>query len=134
MVDYFTIGQLAQKCNVNIETIRFYERNGLLPPVPRNESGYRQFSPETVSQLQFIKNAKELGFSLKEIAVLLSLRFVPHTSCAEVFRIAEEKMKDIDKKINELKRMKKALKTFASACSTDGSVEECHFLELLNQS
>lgn len=73
-METLTIGQLAKNAGVNIETIRYYERRGLIPEPPRRESGYRQYSPEFVTRIQFIKRAQELGFSLNEIAELLALR------------------------------------------------------------
>ena len=81
-----TIGKLARASRVNIETIRFYERKGLLPNPPRSEAGYRLFPEETLERVRFIRNAKELGFSLKEISELLSLRLGPKSTCADVQR------------------------------------------------
>lgn len=127
-----SIGTLAKECQVNIETIRFYERKGLLPRPPRNESGYRQFPAETLEQVRFIKNAKELGFTLKEIAQLLSLRIVPGTSCAEVLKTAEVKLREIDEKIIVLKGIQNALRNLTAACRIEGAGGECHFLELLS--
>ena len=126
-------GALARESQVNIETIRFYERKGLLPKPPRNESGYRQFPAETLEQVIFIKNAKELGFTLKEIAQLLSLRIVPGASCADVLKTAEVKLQEIEEKINVLKGIKKALRKLTAACRMEGAGGECHFLELLSQ-
>jgi MerR family mercuric resistance operon transcriptional regulator len=104
-----TIGQLARKGRVNVETIRYYERRGLIPEPPRRESGYRQYSQDAVARIHFIKRAKELGFSLKEISELLFLRVDPYTTCGDVKKRAEVKIADIEEKIRDLQRMKEAL-------------------------
>lgn len=127
-----TIGQLAKKTGVNIETVRYYERRGLIPVPPRRESGYRQYSQDAVTRIQFIKHAKELGFSLKEILELLSLRVDPDTSCADVKRQAGDKIVEIDEKIQALQRMKEALTKLAAACKGVGPTSECPILEALN--
>jgi MerR family mercuric resistance operon transcriptional regulator len=84
-MEILTIGQLAKQAGVNIETIRYYERQGLLPEPPRRASGYRQYSAEFVKRIQFIKRAQTLGFSLKEIAELLDLRIESDTACDQVW-------------------------------------------------
>ncbi len=129
---YLTTGQLAKEAGVNIETIRYYERRGLLPKVPRRASGYRQYPPDMVRRIRFIKHAQALGFSLKEISELLSLRLDKNTPCYEVKRRAEAKIKDIEEKIENLKRMKKALARLTSACSGKGTVLDCPILEALD--
>lgn len=129
-----TIGQLANGASVNIETIRFYERKGLLRKPPRNESGYRQFPEEALERLKFIKNAQELGFSLREVAELLSLRLVPDSACLDVKHKAEEKIAEIDRKILELKTIRKALKELTARCSNGVPLDACHFLEVLSDS
>ncbi len=126
-----TIGQVAKRAEVNIETIRYYERQGLIPSPPRRESGYRQYSGGTVERVRFIKRAQELGFSLKEIAELLSLRVAPDISCSEVKRRAEAKITDIEEKIRTLQKMKEALARLASTCSGRGPTSECPILEAL---
>lgn len=127
----FTIGQLAKKAHVHVETLRYYERRGLLPEPPRSESGYRQYSADAVLRIQFIKHAKELGFSLKETMELLSLRVDPETTCADVKSRAEAKIFDIDEKIRNLQRMKKALTKLAAECTGSGPGSECPILEAL---
>ena len=126
-----TIGQLAKRVEVNIETIRFYERRGLMPKPLRRESGYRQYSEEDVARLQFIKRAQTLGFTLKEISDLLSLRVDPNTTCVDVKRRAEAKIGDIEEKILVLQKMKKALTKLASTCRGRGPTSECPILEML---
>src|SRR5437762_11952588 len=108
-VDKLTISRLARLGGVNLETIRYYERNGLLPKPPRTAAGYRVFPVDAPRRLRFIKRAQEFGFSLKEIRDLLSLRVRPSTSRADVQARAHAKVADIDEKIRTLQAMKKAL-------------------------
>ena len=126
-----SIGQIAKRAGVGVETVRFYERQGLLEEPIRKESGYRKYDEEVVARLQFIRKAKELGFTLKEIKELLSLRFAPTTTCAEVKRRAEEKIADIEDKIRTLQRMKKALVRVTNACPGRGPTSECSILDML---
>jgi MerR family transcriptional regulator, copper efflux regulator len=127
-----TSGQLAKSAGVNLESIRFYEREGLLPQAPRSGAGYRLHSLESVSRLRFIKRAQELGFTLREIKELLELRFDPDAPCADVRRRAQDKLADIDKKIADLKRMRKTLSALAAACPGKGAVADCPILESLD--
>lgn len=124
-----TIGQVAKLSGVGIETIRFYEREGLLEEPARRESGYREYSSEVVTKLTFIKRAQDLGFSLKEIAELLSLKLHPNQSCAEVRKRAEAKVTDVETKIRDLQRMKKALMALIASCVSSKPVTECPILE-----
>ena len=126
-----TIGQVARRAGVGVETVRFYEREGLLEEPPRRESGYRQYGEDIVARLQFIRRAKELGFTLNEIKELLSLRLDPSTTCAEVKDRAQAKIADIEQKIRTLQRMKKALVRLTRACSGSGPTSECPILESL---
>ena len=120
-----TIGKVARLTGVGIETIRFYEREGLIADPPRKESGYRQYCPETVSRLRFIHRARELGFSLKEIKELLFLRLDPGATCDSILDRAEEKIREIEERIQTLQRMKKALEALAKACPGQGPVAKC---------
>ncbi|MEE8585470.1 MAG: MerR family DNA-binding protein [Acidobacteriota bacterium] len=104
---------------------------GLIPDPPRSDSGYRNYPSSAVSRLRFIKLAKELGFSLKEISELLSLRVEPTTTCADVKTRAEAKAADIGRKILELQRMERALGKLTAACSGEGPTSECPILEAL---
>ena len=126
-----TIGQAAKKAQVNVETVRYYERRGLMPEPPRRESGYRQYSEPDVTRIRFIKRAQTLGFTLKEILELLSLRVDPKTTCGDVKRRAEVKITDMEEKIRDLQKMKKALMKLAVSCRGRGSTSECPILEML---
>ncbi|RMH60207.1 MAG: heavy metal-responsive transcriptional regulator, partial [Bacteroidetes bacterium] len=96
------IGDVAKRAGVNVQTIRFYERKGLMEAPPRTASGYRQYTGEAVRRIRFIKHAQELGFSLREIHELLSLRVDPHTTCADIQQYALEKVEDIERRIASL--------------------------------
>ncbi len=128
-----TIGQVARRAEVGIETVRFYERQGLIEEPLRAASGYRQYDGEVVDRLRFIRRAKELGFTLKEIKELLALRIDPSTTCADVKRRAEAKIADIQAKIHTLQKMKQALATLVAACSGRGLGSQCPILEALDQ-
>ncbi len=128
-----SIGQVARQTGVGVETVRFYERRGLLEKPPRKESGYRQYPPEAILRLRFIKKAKEVGFSLKEIKELLSLRLDATATCEDVKSRAEAKMLDIEQKIQGLQKMKQALTDLTAACSEDGPVSECPILQMLEE-
>lgn len=127
-----SIGQLAKKAKVNTQTVRYYERRGLLPVPTRRESGYRQYSLDDLARLQFIRHAKELGFSLKEISELFSLRLDPNTTCADVKKRTEAKIIEVENKIQSLRRIKKALTQLASLCLGRGPTSECPILEALD--
>jgi MerR family mercuric resistance operon transcriptional regulator len=113
--------------------VRFYERQGLLEKPPRKGSGYRQYPPEAILRLRFIKKAKEVGFSLKEIKELLSLRLDATATCEDVKSRAEAKILDIEQKIQGLQKMKQALTDLTAACSEDGPVSECPILQMLEE-
>ncbi|MEX1027022.1 MAG: heavy metal-responsive transcriptional regulator, partial [Candidatus Paceibacterota bacterium] len=115
-----TIGQVARQAGIGVETVRFYEREGLIEEPDRRASGYRQFEEVVVDRLRFIREAKELGFTLKEIKELLSLKLDPRSSCADVRQRAEAKIDDIEEKIRMLQRMKRALGKLTKACSGNG--------------
>jgi MerR family copper efflux transcriptional regulator len=126
-----TIGRVARQAGVGIETIRFYERQGLVVEPPRGESGYRHYPASVVPRLLFIKQAKELGFTLKEIKELLSLRVEPSVTCADVKRRAEAKIAEIEAKIRALKQIKRALARVTEACRGSGPIDDCPILKAL---
>jgi Hg(II)-responsive transcriptional regulator len=126
-----TTGALAKAAGVNVETLRFYERKGLLRKPPRKASGYREYPSGDVRHIRFIKRAQELGFSLVEIKELLALRVRPGTTPAEVKAHAEEKLADIRRRIASLRAMEEALKKLTDACSGQGPMSECPILHHL---
>jgi MerR family copper efflux transcriptional regulator len=130
-MEKLTIGQLAKKANVNLETIRYYERRGLIPEPPRNKSGHREYSIEEVKRTEFIKRSQALGFSLKEISELLSLRVEPGRTCGDVKARIEAKIEDIEKRIMDLEQIGKALSRLSSRCTGKGPVGQCPILEEL---
>lgn len=128
-----TIGRVAKQADIHIETIRYYERRGLLPDPPRTEAGYRQYDAESITRLRFIKEAQALGFTLEEIQGLLALRVDKETSCEDVRRQAEHKVADIEAKINTLQAMHDALQEMITACAQGGPSGECPLLETLER-
>ena len=131
-MNQLTIGKLANAAQVNVQTVRYYERQGLLPEPTRRESGYRQYSQDDVKQLRFIKRAQELGFSLREIKELLALRVDSDTVCKDVWGRAAAKAQDIEQKIASLQEIKQALEELMSHCNTEVATRECIFLEILD--
>lgn len=129
-----TIGQVAKQASIGVETVRFYERRGLLAEPDRKASGYRQYDESAVARLQFIRQAKELGFRLTEIKELLALWFDPHTKCCDVRKKAQAKIVEIDERIESLKVMKKALSRITTQCERRGSVAECPLFTSLEPS
>ncbi len=127
-----TTGELAREGGVNLESIRFYERKALLSKPPRTRAGYRVFPQESVGRIRFIKRAQELGFSLREIKELLQLKSGADSGCADVRQRAEEKLQDINHKIRDLQRMKKALAGLTAVCPGRGAISNCPILESLD--
>ena len=132
-VGSMTVGALARQAGVKIDTIRYYERRGLLPKPSRTDSGYRTFTPASVERLRFIRQAQALGFTLAEVDQLLALRLSSGTTCVEVRKRAEAKITDIEQKIQSLHRMKRALRQLVSSCAADGRTNECSFLVNLSE-
>lgn len=127
-----TIGEVARKAGVGVETIRFYERKGLIDEPPRRESGYRQFPVETVARLRFIRQAKDLGFTLGEIKELLSLKHDRSAKSGEVKMKVESKINDIQSKISSLRKMENVLEGLVNSCTGTGPTSECPILEALD--
>lgn len=130
--DTLRIGEVARRAGVNIQTLRYYERRGLLRKPPRTSSGYRQYPSEVVQLIRFVKRAQELGFTLKEIKELLRLRSDQRASCSEVRAAAAVKLRDIDNRIEALRRMRGALRILVVSCRHNTSVRECPILEALD--
>ena len=127
----FSIGQVASQSGVSVETIRFYERTGLIDEPERKESGYRMYRVGDVKKLVFIQHAKQLGFSLKEIKDLLSLKSDPRGSTRAIKQMAQNKLDDIEAKISMLNRMKHTLKPLVDKCPGTGPASDCPILEAL---
>jgi len=124
-------GRLAKAAAVNVETLRYYERRGLLPEPPRKESGYRVYPETAIERLRFIKGAQVLGFTLDEINDLLNLRIDEHASRADVRQRAQEKVENIERKITALKAMREALNDLIEHCHGDGPTLDCPILEAM---
>lgn len=133
-MENLTIGKLARQAKVGVETLRYYERRGLIEPQCRTDAGYRLYDDDARQRLQFIRRAQTLGFSLAEVAELLSLSAQPAASAAEVKRLARTKIDDIEARIRDLERMKTALSELEDRCPGHaGTTAECPILAALNQ-
>ena len=128
-----TIGQIAKQAGIGVETVRFYEREGLLSPSARRPSGYREFQPEAITRLRFIKQAQRLGFTLREVKELLSLKLAPGSTRKQIRERAVAKIADIDRRIGELVRMKESLAPLIAACDGKGSLQGCPILEAIDR-
>ena len=122
------ISEAAQQAGVNVQTIRYYERRGLLPSPPRRTSGYRELPEDTVRRVRFIKRAQELGFSLDEVAELLQLRAAKPRNRARVRAVAERRVQQIEDKIAELEALRKILRTLIHQCH-EGTTLDCPIIE-----
>jgi MerR family transcriptional regulator, copper efflux regulator len=126
-----TIGKVARGAALAIDTVRYYEREGLIEKPARTASGYRHYRPDVIARLRFIRQAKELGFTLTEIRELLALKVAPGKSCADVKSRAEAKIADVEQRIAQLARMKRALAKLVTACSGRGPTSECPILDAM---
>ena len=126
-----TIGQLAKETGTHIETIRYYERRGLIAEPPRRESGYREFSPEYVDRIHFIKRAQALGFTLREISELLALSD-GNPACKDIRKFTEEKIKVIETRIHDLARIKEVLQDLVKQCLSKKKFSGCPIIESLS--
>ncbi|MGH7664005.1 MAG: MerR family transcriptional regulator [Gemmatimonadaceae bacterium] len=126
-----TIGQLAERAGVNIETVRYYERRGLLPEPARTGSGYRFYESGTLARLRFIKRAQGLGFTLHEIEDLLALRVRDRETCEAVGHKTREKIVLVRRKIRELEAMQQSLARLAAMCEAGRPTAECPILHAL---
>ncbi len=125
------IGQVARQAGVGVETVRFYEREGLLDQPTRLDSGYRQYDEEAVARLRFIRRAKDLGFTLKEIKELFELSQDPDATPADVRRRATAKIADVEARVRDLHRIQEALRELVNSCSGHGPLESCPILRAL---
>ncbi len=126
------IGQAARRAGVNVQTLRYYERRGLLPRPPRRDSGYREIPDDAVRIVRFVKRAQALGFSLDEVETLLRLRRDRGRDRRRVRALAESRMRHVDEKIAQLQAMRDALSHLVHACAHGGAVE-CPIIEALDQ-
>ena len=126
------MSEAAEQAGVNVQTIRYYERRGLLPAPPRRASGYRELPEATVRRVRFIKRAQELGFSLDEIAELLRLRAAKPHNRTRVRAVAERRIQQIEQKIAELEALQQELRTLVHRCH-EGTALECPIIEALEQ-
>jgi MerR family transcriptional regulator, copper efflux regulator len=125
-------GELAKQAQVNVETLRYYEREGLLPLPERSEAGYRLYPLRAVQQVRFIKRAQELGFTLKEIKELLVLQAKSDATAEEVKLLAQNKLQVIENKISLLQEMKATLLGLSEAChGNETSMEHCPILQFI---
>jgi len=129
----FTIGKLATETGHAVETLRYYERRGLISPAQRTAAGYRLYRPEAMRRLRFIRRAKDLGFSLDEIGELLSLGDHAERRAVEVKGLVQAKIADIDNRIRDLERMRQGLSAIDGLCHGTGATADCPILAALNR-
>lgn len=130
-MQFLKIGEVARRAGVNIDTVRYYERSGLLPPPPRRPSGYRAYDVDAVRRLRFIRRAKALGFTLNEIGELMGLS--RRSDVPAVRRAAEQKLREVDRRIAELRRVRDALAGLIQACPGRGPADACPILSALDE-
>lgn len=128
-----TIGRLAKQAGVNIDTIRYYERHGLLPPAVRRPSGYREYRHTDLERLRFIRRAKDLGFTLGEIAELLSLSADRGADMRGVKKKAEARLAQVRTKLAELESMQRGLEQLIAACPGRGELDGCPIVAALSR-
>ncbi len=131
----FTIGKVAARAQVSADSIRFYEREGLLSPAQKSEAGYRLYTEEAIRRLNFIKHAQQCGFSLAEIRALLDFKSHDKSCCNDVYRVAIEKKLQLESKVKALKTMSQALSKLIEICSHDAKpLDACPILGALESS
>jgi MerR family copper efflux transcriptional regulator len=129
----FTIGQVARQAGVGIDTVRYYERNHLLPEAQSRLSGYREYGQDDVRRLRFIRRAKELGFTLTEIRELLTLATDRERGVRGVKARAETRLAEVERRIGELQQVRKGLKHLIDGCPGHGPLERCPILTALGE-
>ena len=129
-----TIGRLAEAAGVELSTIRYYERRGLVRPTSRRSSGYREYNDESVRRVKFIRHAQALGFTLEEVDGLLRLRVVPSADCAAVRARATAKLAKVKARLSALERISDALTKLIAACPAQGPITRCTILDTLDAS
>lgn len=131
-MDSLTIGALAKRAGVGVETVRFYERRGLVRRPARPRAGYRAYPDEAIGRIRFIRNAQALGFTLQEVKELLALRVTAGTSCAAVRSRASAKVADVKRRLTDLERIRMALEKLIAVCPGRGALADCTILEALD--
>jgi MerR family copper efflux transcriptional regulator len=125
------IGELATLSGLSVDTIRFYEKQGLIPPPQRTETNYRMYGADTPRRLIFIRKARDLGFTLQEISQLLALSEDSRAGASDVKERSQAKLAELDRKIAEMQAMRRSLETLVSACSGHGPSHDCPILAAL---
>ncbi len=126
-----TLGKVAASAGVNRQTLRYYERRGLLPEPSRTGANYRAYPPDAVERVRFIKRAQALGFALDEVAELLALRDAPHSRCADVRARAQAKVRTIEAKVRDLQAVRRALAALIADCPDTEPASRCPILRTL---
>jgi DNA-binding transcriptional MerR regulator len=126
-----TIGQIGRQVGLSVETIRFYERRGLIPEPGRTASGYRKYSQEAVGRLRFIKRARQMEFSLDEIAELLALRESSDSACVRVHKMAHDRMRHLREQLQRMQEAVETLRRMVDGCNGSGG-QGCRFLTALD--
>tara|TARA_R110001592_G_scaffold27763_5_gene102653 strand:- start:13393 stop:13791 length:399 start_codon:yes stop_codon:yes gene_type:complete len=126
----FTIGKLSSQTGVNIETIRYYEKEGILPAPPRTEGGHRLYSEEHLRRLTFVRRSRELGFSLNEIRTMLDMVDGGNLTCSEVKDVTVKHLENVRDKISDLQKLEKTLKAIASQCKGN-KTPDCPIIDSL---
>jgi Hg(II)-responsive transcriptional regulator len=131
MSKVFRISELSRASSVNLETIRYYERIGLLHPPERNASGYRNYQQDDIRRLNFIRRGRELGFSIEEIKTLLQLADHPQSPCAQADQLVQQHLQQVEMRISDLQQMRTVLQSLVG-CASDNA-EHCRLLETLDR-
>jgi DNA-binding transcriptional MerR regulator len=129
-IEVWSIGDLARATDTKVETIRFYEKSGLLPAPPRTAGNYRAYSAEHLGRLSFIRRARDLGFSMEQVATLLALVDRKDQSCEAVDIVARAHLAEIDRKLRDLRALRKELATMIANCD-HGTIADCRIIEAL---
>ncbi len=127
----FSIGALAKQSGVKVVTIRYYEQSGLLPPCERTAGNYRRYSQDHLDRLCFVRHCRELGFSLEEVRDLLRLSVIKESKCEDVCRMAEQHLRDVERKIADLKRLASELRSISASCNGKRPMADCRIIAAL---
>jgi len=127
------IGELARRSGLSVETLRYYERRGLIPPADRLPSGYRIYPPAILERLAFINRCKQLGFTLEAILELLELQRHPEEESAAIKQRVDTRIEEIGRKIDDLQRIQQVLRGLSGLCSGTGPTADCPIIAFLEQ-